>query len=141
MCDWKMAETFAMGARANENKMTLLVDTNEFYDRVGLVWNYYELEWLGFKPFDYSGDFETEELPQLLEFCRLNPEYHIVSDRGDSRMLNKFVPNARSYWLASGDRDPSLVLNFFANPNLALVMEDVITAAAAVFRDIKNRRE
>ena len=141
MCDWKIAETLAMGARANENKMTLLVDIDEFYDRVGLVWDYYELEWLGFKPFDYIGNFDSEELPQLLEFCRLNPEYHIVSGFKGGRMINKLVPEARGYWLANGDGDPSLILNFLLDPNLSLVTEDVITAAAAVFRDIKNRGE
>ena len=130
-----------MGARANENKMTLMVDTNEFYDRVGLVWNYYELEWLGFKPFDYSGNFDPEELPQLLDFCRLNPEYHIVSGFKGGRMINKLIPEARGYWLANGDRDPSLMFNFLLNPNLPLVMEEIITAASAVFRDIKNRGE
>ena len=58
-----------MGATSKKDKMTLIVDTNEFYDRVGLVWNYYELEWLGFKPFDYSGNFDLDDLPQLEEFC------------------------------------------------------------------------
>ena len=118
-----------------------MVDTNEFYDRVGLVWNYYELEWLGFKPFDYSGNFDPEELPQLLDFCRLNPEYHIVSGFKGGRMINKLIPEARGYWLANGDRDPSLMFNFLLNPNLPLVMEEIITAASAVFRDIKNRGE
>ena len=137
----KCAELVIMGAIANENKMTLLVDSREFKERVGLVWNYYELEWLGFKPFDYCGDFRPKELPQLQEFCRLNPEYQIVSGIGGGRKINKLIPNARSYWLANGDRDPSLMVNFLLNPNLPLIMEDVITAAAAVFRDIKNRRK
>ena len=141
MCDWKIAETLAMGAVANENKMTLLVDIDEFNDRVGLVWDYYELEWLGFKPFDYCGHFDPDILPQLLDFCRLNPEYHIVSGFRGGRKINKLVPDARCYWLANGDRDPSLLLNFLHDPNLPLVMEEIITAAAAVFRDIKNRGE
>jgi hypothetical protein len=130
-----------MGATSNKDKMTLIVDTNEFYDRVGLVWNYYELEWLGFKPFDYSGNFDLDDLPQLQEFCQLNPEYHIVSGFPGGRKINKFVPDARCYWIANGDKDPTLMLNFLLNPNLPLIMEDVITAATAVLRDIKNRRE
>jgi len=130
-----------MGATSKKDKMTLIVDTNEFYDRVGLVWNYYELEWLGFKPFDYCGNFDLEDLPQLQEFCRLNCDYHIVSGFKGSRKLNKLVPDARCYWLANGDKDPTLVHNFLLDPNLHLIMEDVITEATAVLRDIKNRGE
>ena len=130
-----------MGATSKQDKMTLIVDGDEFYNRVGLVWDYYELEWLGFKPFDYNGNFDSDDLPQLLEFCQLNPEYHIVSGFKGGRKINKLVPDARCYWLANGDKDPTLIHNFLLDPNLPLVVEDAITAAAAVLRDIKNRGE
>ena len=130
-----------MGAKAKHDKMTLIVDIDEFYDRVGLVWDYYELEWLGLKPFDFGGYFDSDEIPRLLEFCNLNPEYHIVSGFRGGRKINKFVPDARGYWLAIGDKDPSLLLNFLLDPKLPLIMEDVITEATAVLRDVKNRGE
>jgi hypothetical protein len=130
-----------MGATSKQDKMTLIVDGDEFYNRVGLVWDYYELEWLGFKPFDYNGNFDLDDLPQLLEFCQLNPDYHIVSGFKGGRKINKLVPDARCYWLANGDKDPTLIHNFLLDPNLPLIVEDAITAAAAVFRDIKNRGE
>jgi hypothetical protein len=57
------------------------------------------------------------------------------------RKINKFVQDARGYWLAIGDKDPSLLLNFLLDPNLPLIMEDVITEATSVLRDIKNRGE
>ena len=130
-----------MGATSKQDKMTLIVDGDEFYNRVGLVWDYYELEWLGFKPFDYNGNFDSDDLPQLLEFCQLNPEYHIVSGFRGGRKINKLVPDARCYWLANGDKDPTLIHNFLLDPKVPLIVEDAITAAAAVLRDIKNRGE
>ena len=37
----------------------------QFFKRVGMVDNYNELEWLGFKTHYFSGSFEAESVPEL----------------------------------------------------------------------------
>ena len=98
-----------MGARAKENHVELIVNYDEFYRRVGLVTNYYDLEWLGFSGHDFAGSFNSCHLPQLLTFCDQNPDHHIVSVVAPGRYVNKFVKGSRSYKLADKDKDPSIV--------------------------------
>ena len=130
-----------MGARAKENHVELIVNYDEFYRRVGLVTNYYDLEWLGFSGHDFAGSFNSCHLPQLLTFCDQNPDHHIVSVVEPGRYVNKFVKGSRSYKLADKDKDPSIILNHLLDPKWPLVVEDGIRAALAEIRDIKNRRK
>jgi len=47
----------------------------------------------------------------LIDFCDSNLGYHIISGF-QGKVYNKFVPKARLYYLAEGDADPDLFLDF-----------------------------
>ena len=131
-----------VGARARENHVELIVNYDEFYSRVGLVTNYYDLEWLGFVGHDFAGSFDPCHLPQLLTFCEQNPDHHVVSIVAPGRYVNKLVPGEdNTYLLANNDKDPCIVLNHLLDPEWLLIVEDGISAALAEIHDIKNRRK
>ena len=126
-----------MSATAREDHIELLVDINEFFDRVGIVGNYLELEWLGFKIESFSGSFRSERLPDLQHFCHENLDYHIVTYTGKGRYENRYVPGKVIYRLANGDRNPCLVLNHLIDPNRALVAEKTVCAVLAMLNDVE----
>ena len=126
-----------MSATAREDHIELLVDINEFFDRVGIVGNYLELEWLGFKIESFSGSFRSERLPDLQHFCHENLDYHIVTYTGKGRYENRYVPGNVIYRLANGDRNPCLVLNHLIDPNRALVAEKTVCAVLAMLNDVE----
>lgn len=130
-----------MGARVNENRIELLVDSGEFRARVGMIEDYLELEWLGFKLNNICGIFRSQDLPNLIAFCRDHPNYHIVSSLGSGRYINKYDPSARSYALANGDKNRSLALNYFLNPQWPLIVEDTISKALTELQNIKDRNK
>ena len=121
-----------MGASGCGDRIELIVDICEFYRRVGLVASYLDLEWLGLQPNLCSDFFWSEDLPHLQQFCRENPEYHIVSSSSPGRLENRYVPGAQTYSIANGDRNPNLVLNPMVNPKWALVDEEVVCSALAI---------
>ena len=127
-----------MGATRREDHIEVLFDIKQFYDRVGMVVTYMEVEWLDLPVVDIGGTFDEEHVPQLLQFCAENPEFHIVTCTGPWRLANKYVTGKRVYMLASGDQNPYLVLNSALDPNRALVAEEVICAALAILNQGKN---
>ena len=129
-----------MGARAKENHVELIVKYTAFKSRVGLITNYYDLEWLGFTGHDFSGSFDPCHVPQLEAFCSDNPDHHIVSCVAPGRYVNTLVTGDHIYLLANKDKDPSIVLNHLLDPEWSLIVEDGIGTALAEIHDIKNRR-
>ena len=127
-----------MGARAKENRVELIVNYTAFKSRVGLITNYYDLEWLGFTGHDFSGRFDPTYVRQLITFCDQNPDHHIVSVVVPGRYVNKLVLGSRSYKIANKDRDPGIVLNHLLDPEWPLIVEDGVSAALAELSDIKN---
>ena len=71
-----------MGARARVNKIELIVESGDFNRRVGIITNFYDLEGLGLSSHDFSGSFGQQCLPKLIQFCRENRAYHILSSDG-----------------------------------------------------------
>ena len=130
-----------MGAYAREDRVELIVDINEFYDRVKIVFPHTELEPLGLEPDTYSGMFLEESVQQLVEFCARNPKYHIVTGLDEGRSINRYVLGPHIYSLAIGDKNPCLMLSMFADPNRGLVDEDMICAALAILSDPDDRGE
>jgi len=133
--------TTPMGAYAREDRVELIVDINEFYDRVKIVFPHTELEPLGLEPDTYSGMFLEESVQQLVEFCARNPKYHIVTGLDEGRSINRYVLGPHIYSLAIGDKNPCLMLSMFADPNRGLVDEDMICAALAILSDPDDRGE
>ena len=127
-----------MGATAKKDHIEMLVSIDDFTARVGLINSYIELEWLGFKLNNYCASFKPANLSALLEFCRINSEYHVVTYVSPGRYVNKYVSGARTYCLANGDKNPALVLNHLIDPQRHLKEEDVISSALAMLRDIKG---
>ena len=130
-----------MGARAREDKIELMVESDRFNRRVGLITNYYDLEWLGLNGHDFCGGFGSQHLPQLLRFCQENPDYHIVSCDGPGRCVNRLLLEKDFYMLANKDKDPALVLNYLLDPEWPTLLEEGISSALAELDHIKNRRK
>ena len=130
-----------MGARAREHKIELFLNARVFNKRVGLVKNYYEIEWLGLTGHDFCGSFGRSCLPQLIQFCKDNPEYHIVSCDGPGRYINRLVAHQSFYMIGDGDKDPNLVLNSLLDPQWQVLYEDGVSSGLAEFDNIKNRRK
>lgn len=127
-----------MSATVRAGHIELLVDINEFFNRVGIIGHYEELEWLGFIVDNFGGSFWPERVTELQRFCLENPEYHIVTYTDSGRYANKYVAGKGLYRLAKGDKNPSLVLNHFIDPKRELVAEDMICAALAILDEVKT---
>lgn len=84
----------------------------DFYRRIGVVNCANRLTALGLKPRDVIGSFWSEDAVDLLEFCRANPEYHIVTTLSFALTLNRYLKGNYRYRLADGDSDPALKLDF-----------------------------
>jgi len=130
-----------MGARAKEKKVELMVNRREFFDRVGMVTNYYELVGLGLDGHDFCGLFSKKILPELRTFCTDNPEYHLVSSAGVGRFVNSLREDADFYMIAKGDRNPALELNFLLDPKWPAIYEEGMATAIAEINNIKNGRK
>ena len=130
-----------MSARARENKIELIVESEEFNRRVGLITNFYDIEWLGLSGHDFCGSFRCCFLPQLIQFCKDNPEYHILTSDGPGRLINRLVYGKDFYKIGDGDTDPALVLNYLLDPQWPILWEDGISYALAELDHIKNRRK
>ena len=127
-----------MGASAREDKLEIMVSTPAFYQRTGIVYDYQEIEWLGFALDNFVGIFTVKELPSLLKFCEENSEYHVVTCTDPGRHINRYVPDHKTYRLANGDKNPNLVLNWLLDPMRPLVHEDFVREALAALDDVKN---
>ena len=130
-----------MAARANGEKAVLYFKSRDFYQRVGVINNFHELEWLGLAGHDFSGTFGSWMLPELIRFCRDNPEYHILSSNGPGRVVNQLLEGKVYYMIANGDRDPTLTLNQILDPYWPVLFEDGISSALSELDNIKNRRK
>jgi hypothetical protein len=130
-----------MVAVADENRVELLIEGPDFYDRVKIVCDNDELEWFDLKPFGLTGTFRADEAPALLKFCKSHADYHIVTYTSGDRYVNRYVPGQRVYHLAKGDRNPYLVYNPWIHPRRPLIDEDIFSKLGCEPGDIKRRRK
>ncbi len=82
--------------------------TLEFRNRTGILFDY-EFEPVDIVPDTITGLFLRSRLDELIEYCEINPEYHIVSILYGSMFFNRILENATLFCLAGGDKDTSLV--------------------------------
>ncbi len=88
--------------------MVIIPTLQEFLHRtVPLV--DYEFEDADIVPDTITGDFRADRLAELQDFCRQNPEYHIISIIDACLYFNKIVCYAQDFHLAQGDSNPDLV--------------------------------
>ena len=104
----------------------------------GKLFYYKELEWLGFYLDNVNGRFGQNQVDLLLDFCEKNPEYHIMTQTHPGRYVNRYIPGNDSYFLANGDKNPTLMLNPFIRENADLFAEDMLNTALAVIADING---
>ena len=127
-----------MAACGQQDKLELITSVADFFRRTGIVADYRELEWLGFKLDNYIGIFSKKYLPQLLEFCEANPEYHIVTSTEPGRLVNAYIPGKKTYNLAKGDPSSNLVHNRFLDPRRPLIDEDLTCKALTMINESKG---
>ena len=130
-----------MGATAKPAP-ELLMDTEAFAERTGMLSDWQEILPLGLEPDSVAGTFDRCRVQLLLSFVSANPAYHIITFVGPDGYVNKFVPGPKTlYLIADGDSDPDLVCNPFLAPDWQLVLEKAIGKSLAMLKDIKNRRQ
>jgi len=97
-------------------------DLHAFFKRVGRIWIYEELKFLGLEPQMISGEFWSDGVSNLTEFCKANPGYHIISST-EGKVFNKFIPSSHFYFLADGDDNPDLMIDLWAHLNIQDFLE------------------
>ena len=125
-----------MGATLHKHKDEITDDRAAFCDRTGLLWNFLELQSMGFQREDCTGAFSSKDVSLLLDHCRRNPGYHIISIIGQGHYVNRYIPDQRWYYLGDGDTNPILVLNQFLRKSPALVEEEMLAKAKAILADM-----
>ena len=83
---------------------------NQFYETVGIISWYEDLEAAGLSPNNVICNFGKPHIEMLLNFCLKNPKFHIVTTLSDYKTVNRFIRGDYIYSLASGSNDPSLEL-------------------------------
>lgn len=83
------------------------IDYSEFIARTGMLMDL-DFQNMSIKPCRQIGAFEPGRLEELVEFCRKNPEYHIVTNV-DMMYINKLLVHGDDFYLARGDTEEDLV--------------------------------
>ena len=112
-------------------------ELSKFFRQVGRVWIYEELMFLGLEPDCPSGKFRRDRLHLLQEFCARERGYHIISCK-NYKIYNKFVPNAKSYYLADGDNDPQLMVDLLSRLTADEFLQVGQTMLAPIVGDVKS---
>lgn len=112
-------------------------DHNQFCKLVGKVWLYPILNFLDLEPDALSGHFEPQKVQTLIDFCAINPEFHIISCN-DHKIYNKYIPNANCYYLADGEQNPDLLFDFTTLLGVNELLQIGQTKFAPVMRKIQN---
>ena len=81
------------------------LDWEDFLKTTKQIWQDKLLRPYGIASCGTHGQFEPDRFEELLQFCKENPEFHVVSSVKD-RDLNYAVPDALFYRLALGNKDP-----------------------------------
>lgn len=79
----------------------------EFFKKIEPLF-YEDLEDLGFFGTSAAGFFDPHRLPELIEFCKSNPRYHIISILEGGVEFNKLIDTNAIFMLGKGDNDPEL---------------------------------
>ena len=88
--------------------MKQIPTTMEFKKITGKVYDPELFKSLGLTPCCVTGSFCQEHRDQLLEFCKKNPEFHIISYVSNG-YFNKYLSYSDDIFLGEGNPDPDLV--------------------------------
>ncbi len=84
----------------------LAYDHKEFQNQTKPVNDHLDL--CGIVPDTLIGYFFSTRLPELIQYCKTHPQYHIMSLLPNQVKVNRSVEAARLFILAEGDADPEL---------------------------------
>lgn len=88
--------------------MKLIHDRKEFDDRTKPI--YYHLYLDDIESDTRLGFFLAHRYEELLDYCKKNPQYHVISKIGRYTLtVNNAVKGAVFYMLGEGDPDPELM--------------------------------
>lgn len=83
------------------------ISSEEYYERVR-PYAYLDFALVDIFPCFAMGSFSGERAEELLEFCRRNPSFHIVSIVDPCIAVNRYIAGANVYFLSEGESDPNL---------------------------------
>ena len=131
-----------MGLKRHEPHWEVTDDLHSFYKRTGIIRYHVELEWLGLTTYSFSGIFDESHRTQLEEFCKANPEYHLITSTAPGLLVNQYIPARDNiYFLARGDKNPNLALDALLHKSAELFMEEGFAEAFAMISDVDNRHK
>lgn len=84
------------------------VEGVDFCEQVRLLRQRDKLWALGLDPKSISGIFDRDDLRDLAAVCMEHPAYHVVSFLRGSLVVNRLEPAGFMFFLAEGNKDPSL---------------------------------
>jgi len=82
--------------------------SSEFMKVVGIIHGDIKIKALGLEPCCITGDFCRAHVEPALEYCKNNPDFHIISFNRNG-YFNRFVEGSSSYGIAEGDPNPHIV--------------------------------
>ena len=112
-------------------------ELHAFFKRVGKVWIYDELKFLDLEPEMLTGEFGSDRVQSLIDFCESNPEYHIISGIS-GKVYNKFIPKAPVYYLADGDPAPEIFLDVMKGLDVQELLQIGRTMFAPIFSKVEG---
>lgn len=93
--------------------MRVLTKFMEFEEEVKMFEDYWRLRDMGLtSATSLNGIFTRSEADELRDFCGENPQFHIVSFCPKSFAFNRFHPDGYAFYLAEGNPDPNLLLDW-----------------------------
>ena len=84
----------------------------QFHRKVGMILCIDRLTAMGLCPRNAVGNFWKCDVGTLLDYCKKNPEYHIVTIIQPGLEINRFEPDGFRYHLADGDANSQLSVEF-----------------------------
>jgi hypothetical protein len=88
-----------------------------------------------------GGVYNKSQVGALIEFCKSNLAYHIITSVNPGCLANRYVPGRKIYFLADGDSNGNLVLNIFLKKSAAILTEEMFDEALSMVSDIDRRHK
>ena len=120
------------GATKQERFLEITDNYSMFIERTGLILDPRDLSALGIRSDDIGTMFWEKSTGMLLEFCKNNRNYHIVTITRPGRFENSYIPRNNIYMLADGDGNPSLAFDMYEKVNPGLLMEEMLEKASGM---------
>lgn len=91
--------------------MRVCFDYFEFLNVAGVILDRDRVQELGFENNDSCASFYEHNVQKIIDFCKTNPQYHIVTSAGPDILYNRYDSRGDMFQLADGDPDPNYMLD------------------------------